>query len=135
MERTFAMVKPDAVQDHVVGLILTRIEMESFVICRMELTRLYDLQVDALYGEHIERPFYAALKAFTLSGPVVILMLERDEAAARWRYVMGATDSRNADHRSIRGQFGNKDGVIYRNAVHGSDGAESAKRELRLFWP
>jgi len=135
IERTFAMIKPDAVESRIVGRILVRIEEEGFVIRQMEMTHFWEEQIDVFYEEHIGKPFWPDLRAFMLSGPVVILALERENAVAHWRSVLGATDPRAAAPGTLRRTYGEKRGVVYRNAGHGSDSVESARREIALWWP
>lgn len=134
MAKTFAMIKPDAVQENKVGAILFTIESAGFKIMymRMELLRLKT--VEQLYREHKGRPYYDQLVRFTLQYPVVLLCLgdTQPDTVARFRRLMGATDPRKAEKGSLRHRFGKG---IPDNAIHGSDGNDSAQRELLLFFP
>ena len=143
VERTFAYVKPDAMEAGHLGHVLTRAETEGFVIERMALWRFTDTAVAQLYAEHLGKPFYEDLHAFTTSGPVVLLVLAREDAVAYWRKVLGATDPRKAVlegtldaaggmRPSLRALYGNQDGVTCRNVAHGSANATDAARELAL---
>jgi nucleoside-diphosphate kinase len=133
-ESTFAMVKPDAITSSYLGRILSRIEEEGFTIDHMEKIQLSKPVVRLLYSEHVERSFWPNLLDFTLSSPVVLLQLTRENAVAYWRKVLGATDPRDAEPGTLRHAFGNKKGIVYRNVAHGSDSVASAKRELAIFW-
>jgi len=131
MPKTLAIIKPDAVKKNVIGKIITRIEDEGFKIAAMRLMRLSAEDAQAFYFVHKAKPFYQGLSAFMSSGPIVVLMLERDDAIARWRDVMGATDPAKAAPGTLRRAFGFD---IERNAVHGSDAAETAEWELNFFF-
>ncbi len=132
MERTLAIIKPDAVARRVVGRILQRIEEEGFAIRAMRLVRLTRREAEGFYAVHRERPFFASLTAFMSSGPAVVLVLEAPGAIRRWREVMGATDPAQADPGTIRREFGT---TIERNATHGSDSPETAAFEVGYFFP
>ena len=131
MERTFAIIKPDAVERRLTGQILHRIEAEGFVVRGMRKLRLSPAQAGEFYAVHKERPFYAALCAFMSSGPIVVLALEAEGAIARWRTVMGATDPAKAAEGTLRKIHGQS---IERNATHGSDAPETAAVELGFFF-
>jgi len=132
MERTLAIVKPDAFEQKFTGRILSRIEDEGFRIVAMRLVRLTRGGAEGFYAVHRERPFFADLTAFMSSGPAVVLVLERDGAIKHWRKTMGATDPAKADEGTLRKQFATN---IERNAVHGSDAPETAATEIAYFFP
>ena len=130
MERTFAMIKPDAVGRGLSWKILERIEEEGFSILGMRLVRMSKPQAEGFYAVHRERPFFESLTAFMSSGPAVVLALEREDAIRRWRDVMGATNPAEAAPGTIRAEFGES---IERNSTHGSDAPDTAAFELG-FW-
>lgn len=132
MERTFAMIKPDAVAAKNSGKIIDMIEAHGFTIVGMKKTKLDKSKAEEFYAVHKERPFFGELVSFVTSGPVILLALEKDNAVKAWRDLMGATDSRKADKGTIRNLFGTD---IGKNATHGSDAQETAKVELALFFP
>jgi len=129
--RTLAIIKPDAVKKKVVGKIIQRIEDEGFKILRMEILRPTREQSEGFYAVHKSKPFYASLTEFMSSGEIVALLLERDDAVAHWRAVMGATDPAVAGPGTIRHAYGFS---IERNAVHGSDGPDTAAWEIDFFF-
>ena len=131
MERTFAIIKPDAVARRRAGRILQRIEDEGFTIRAMRLEHLTRQDAEGFYAVHRERPFFESLTAYMASGPCIVLALEGPEAIARWRAVMGATDPAKAAAGTIRERFGES---IERNATHGSDAPETAAFELGYFF-
>jgi nucleoside-diphosphate kinase len=131
MEQTFAIIKPDAVAKNNIGAILAIIEKEGFKIRAMRMQRLSLSEAEGFYGVHRERPFFGSLVKFMTEGPVVLLALERENAVAHWRQVMGATNPANADEGTIRKLFAES---IERNASHGSDAPETAKQELAYFF-
>ncbi len=131
MERTFAIIKPDAVAAHYTGRILQRIEDEGFQIRAMELRQLSQKQAEGFYAVHRERPFFGSLTTFMSSGPVVVLALEAPDAIKKWRTLMGATDPAKADAGTLRKEFGRS---IENNATHGSDAPETAAFELGYFF-
>ncbi|HJO39326.1 MAG: nucleoside-diphosphate kinase [Vicinamibacterales bacterium] len=131
MERTLAIIKPDAVAAQHVGAILQRIEGAGFEIRAMRLVRLSRADAEGFYAVHRERPFFGSLTAFMSSGPAVALALEAPEAIRKWRELMGATDPAKADAGTIRRDFG---GSIEHNATHGSDAPETAAFELAYFF-
>jgi nucleoside-diphosphate kinase len=131
MERTLAIIKPDAVTAGHVGAILQRIEAEGFAIRAMRMVRLTQADADGFYAVHRGRPFFASLTAFMASGPAVVLALEADGAIGRWRGIMGATDPATSPEGSLRRQFGTS---IERNATHGSDAPDTAAFELGYFF-
>lgn len=132
MERTFAMIKPDAVAAKNSGKIIDMIEAHGFTIVGMKKAQLDQKKAGEFYAVHKERPFFGELVSFVSSGPVVLLALEKDNAVKAWRDLMGATDSRKADKGTIRNLFGTD---IGKNATHGSDAVETAQVELALFFP
>ena len=131
MERTFAIIKPDAVASGHTGEILTLIEQNGFRVVGMKMRRLSKAEAEAFYEVHKERPFYGGLVKFMTEGPVVVLALERENAIAKWREVMGATNPANAAEGTIRKRFAEN---IERNAVHGSDAPETAALEIPFFF-
>jgi nucleoside-diphosphate kinase len=131
MERTFAIIKPDAVGSGKAGAILAAIEKEGFRIRGMKMTRLSQAQAEGFYAVHKERPFFKSLVTFMTEGPVIVLVLERENAIAKWRDVMGATNPANAAEGTIRKQFAES---IERNATHGSDAPETAAIEIPFFF-
>jgi nucleoside-diphosphate kinase len=131
MERTLAIIKPDAVAAGHTGPIIQRIEAEGFQIRAMRLVRLTRGDAEGFYAVHRERPFFGQLVDFMASGPVVVLALEAPEAIRHWRTVMGATNPENAESGTIRKDFGTS---IERNATHGSDAAETAAFEIGYFF-
>jgi nucleoside-diphosphate kinase len=131
LERTLTIIKPDAVAAGHVGEIIARLEREGFRILGVKRLQLSEAQAGKFYEVHRERPFYASLVAFMTSGPVWVMALERDNAVAYLREVMGATDPAKAAPGTIRALFGSS---IERNAIHGSDSRESAAVELAFFF-
>ena len=131
MERTLAIIKPDAVANGHAGKILDRILAEGFAVRAMKLVTLTRSQAEGFYAVHAERPFFGELTEFMSSGPCVPLVLERDEAVARWREVIGATNPADAAEGTIRKEFATSMGE---NAVHGSDSPENGVKEGRYFF-
>lgn len=129
--RTFAIIKPDAVAKGCSGEILAMIEGAGFRIAGMRKTRLTPEQAGEFYAVHKERPFYSGLVTFMTEGPVVVLVLEKENAIAEWRQLMGATNPANAADGTIRKRFAEN---IERNAVHGSDAPETAAVEIPFFF-
>ncbi len=132
MERTLTILKPDAVAAGKTGAILAHLEKEGFRFVGLRRTRLSPEQARAFYAVHRERPFYGALVTFMTEGPVVVAALARENAVAHLRKTMGATDSRKADPGTVRQLHGTD---IERNAIHGSDSAENAAKEIAFFFP
>ena len=132
MERTFAIIKPDAVRARLAGRIIQRIEDEGFQICAMRLVSLSKREAEGFYAVHRERPFFSSLTAFMSSGPAVVLALEAPDAIRKWRTLMGATDPAKADAGTLRKEFGQS---IENNATHGSDAPDTAAFELSYFFP
>ena len=131
MERTFAIIKPDAVKSGVIGRILARIEQEGFRIVAMRLQHLSKREAEGFNAVHSERPFFGGLTDFMSSGPCVLLCLEADDAIRTWRTLMGATNPANAEAGTLRKEFG---ASIDNNATHGSDAPETAAFELGYFF-
>lgn len=132
MERTFAIIKPDAVEAKNAGKIIDLIEKNGFNIVRMEKKQLSLKQAQEFYAVHKERPFFGEMTSFIASGPVVILALEKNNAIKAWRDLMGATDPKKAEAHTIRALYATD---IGKNAVHGSDAPETAAVELAYFFP
>jgi nucleoside-diphosphate kinase len=131
MERTLAIIKPDAVKAGQIGRIVQRIEEAGFQIRAMQMRHLTQKQAEGFYEVHRSRPFFPSLTAFMSSGPVVVLALEAPDAIRKWRALMGATDPAKAEQDTLRKEFGRS---IESNATHGSDAAETAAFELGYFF-
>ena len=131
MERTFAIIKPDAVAAGQAGQILAIIEENGFKIAGMKMKRLSQIEAEGFYAVHKERPFFGSLVKFMTEGPVVVLALDREDAIKKWRDVMGATNPANAAEGTIRKRFA---ASIERNCVHGSDAPETAAVEVPFFF-
>ncbi|HTS76741.1 MAG TPA: nucleoside-diphosphate kinase [Bryobacteraceae bacterium] len=131
MERTFAIIKPDAVAAGHSGEILAIIEKAGFRIVGMKMKRLSRLEAEAFYAVHRERPFFASLVTFMIEGPVIVMALEAPDAIRKWRDTMGATNPANAAEGTIRKRFAQS---IERNSVHGSDAPETAAVEIPFFF-
>lgn len=131
MEKTLAIIKPDATKKRIIGKIIERIEEEGFTITEMRLARLTKDEAKGFYAAHREKGFYDSLCEFMSSGPVVLMVLEADNAIRRWRDVMGSTDPAQAKPGTIRHTYGFS---IERNAVHGSDSRETAEWEIGYFF-
>jgi len=131
VERTLSIVKPDAVAKNVVGQIVTRFESNGLQVVASRMMRLSEALAGGFYAEHAERPFFPALIEFMTSGPVVVQVLEGENAIAKNRDLMGATNPKEADAGTIRADFAES---IDANAVHGSDSPESAAREIGYFF-
>ena len=131
MERTLAIIKPDAVAARHTGAILQRIEAAGFSVLAMRLVRLSVHDAEGFYAVHRERPFFGSLTRFMSSGPAVVLALETPDAIRKWRDLMGATDPGKAAVGTIRQEFGTS---IEHNATHGSDAPDTAAFELGYFF-
>lgn len=131
MERTLCIIKPDAVAKNVIGEILRRFEAEGFVIRQLQMLRLDQERAQAFYAVHKERPFYGELVEFMMSGPVVPMVLERENAVAHLRQFIGETDSTKAAAGTIRRDFGTD---VQCNAVHASDSIENSAIERAFFF-
>jgi nucleoside-diphosphate kinase len=132
IERTFAMIKPDAVAAHTIGKIIDMIERNGFTILRLQLRTLSKPEVEKFYAIHKERPFFPEIVAFMTSGPSVLMVLEKDNAIKAWRDLMGATDPKKAAPGTVRALYGTNTGS---NATHGSDAPETAITEIKQFFP
>jgi nucleoside-diphosphate kinase len=130
-ERTLAIIKPDAVERHLAGSIIQRIEAEGFTIRAMRRAQLSVPQAEGFYAVHRARPFFASLTTFMSSGPVIVMVLEAPDAIRKWRTLMGATDPAKADAGTLRKEFAES---IERNATHGSDAPETAATEIGYFF-
>ncbi|HTZ69461.1 MAG TPA: nucleoside-diphosphate kinase, partial [Acetobacteraceae bacterium] len=130
-ERTLSIIKPDATRRNLTGKINAKFEDGGLRIVAQRRIRLSKQQAEAFYGVHKERPFFAGLVAFMTSGPVVVQVLEGDDAVAANRRIMGATNPANADPGTIRREFAEN---IEANSVHGSDSAENAATEIAFFF-
>ena len=130
VERTLAIVKPDAVEKQATGAILKAIQDKGLRVIGLKMLHLSEQQARGFYAVHKARPFYGDLVKFMTSGPVVVVALEGDGAIARWRELMGPTDSTRAPKGTIRGDWGTD---VERNAVHGSDAPETARVEI-AYW-
>lgn len=130
-EHTLAIVKPDAVEKNHTGAILAHIEKAGFVVKGLKRIHLSRKQAEAFYAEHSARGFFGELTAFMSRGPVVVVALEADNAIAKWRETMGATDPAQAAEGTIRKLYGASKGE---NATHGSDSAASAAREVAFYF-
>jgi len=131
MEKTLAIIKPDAAKKRIIGKIVQRIEEEGFTIVKMRMAHLTRDEAKAFYIVHKEKGFYDSLCEFMSSGPVVLMVLEAENAIKRWREVMGATDPAQAKPGTIRHAHGFS---IERNATHGSDARETAEWEIAYFF-
>ena len=131
LERTFAIIKPDAVAKQASGAILQRIEESGLEIIAMKRLQMSDEIAQGFYAVHKQRPFFGDLVKFMTSGPVVVVVLQADNAIRRWRDLMGPTNSNDAPPGTIRGDFGTS---IEQNASHGSDAPETAKVEISYFF-
>jgi len=131
LEQTLSIIKPDAVARNVIGEIITRFEKAGLRVVAARLTQLSRPQAERFYAIHAERPFFADLIDFITSGPVMLQVLEGEDAIIRNREIMGATDPAKAEPGSIRADFANS---IETNAVHGSDGPDTARDEIAFFF-
>jgi len=131
VERTLSIIKPDAVANNVIGEILTKFERAGLVIAAAKMIQLTPEQAQGFYAEHKERPFFATLIDFMTSGPVIVQVLQGEDAIAKNRQLMGATNPQEAAAGTIRAEFAQS---VEANAVHGSDSAASADREIAYFF-
>lgn len=131
-ERTLSIIKPDAVAKNVIGQIYTRFENAGLKVIAARMVQLSRAEAEGFYAVHRERPFFKDLVDFMISGPVMVQVLEGDNAIMKNRDLMGATDPKKADKGTIRADFADS---IDANAVHGSDGADTAKIEIAYFFP
>jgi nucleoside-diphosphate kinase len=132
IERTLSIIKPDAVAKNVIGKIYSRFETNGLKVIASKMAWLSPQEAGAFYAVHKERPFFKDLVSFMISGPVMIQVLEGENAIAKNRELMGATDPKKAEPGTIRADFAES---IDANAVHGSDGEETAKVEIAFFFP
>lgn len=130
-EKTLSLVKPDAVQNNHIGAIVARFEKAGLKVVAMKMLHLSKAKAEVFYGVHRSRPFFGDLVSYMISGPLVAIVLEGEGAIAKNRELMGATDPAKAAAGTIRKDFGES---IERNAVHGSDGAETAAQEIAHFF-
>ena len=131
-ERTFFIVKPDAMRKGVLGKVLTMIEAGGLKLVAGRVTQLVPAQAERFYAVHKERKFFPDLVTFMSSGPVFVGVLEAENAITRWRELMGPTDSTKAPKGTVRGEFGTD---VEQNAAHGSDGPDTARAEIGFFFP
>lgn len=131
MEKTFSIVKPDAVASGKAGKILALLEENGFRIVALRMVKLSQSQAEGFYAVHRERPFYGSLVKFMTEGPVIVMALERADAVKKLREVMGATNPANAAEGTVRKLYAES---IERNAIHGSDAPETAAQELAFFF-
>jgi len=130
-DRTFAIIKPDAVKRGVAGHILTRIEDAGFKVVAMRLIHMTKRDAEGFYYVHRQRPFFGGLTDFMSAGPCIVMALEAPDAIRKWRTLMGATDPSKADAGTLRKEFAQS---IERNATHGSDAADTAAYEIGYFF-
>ncbi len=128
---TYAMIKPIAVDRGDIGAILKMAEDNGFTVAGLKKTQLSKVTAEDFYGEHKERDFFDELTGFMVSGPIVAIVLKKENAVKEWRKLIGATNPENADVGTIRKLFAES---LRHNAVHGSDSDESAKRETELIF-
>ena len=131
LEKTLAIIKPDAVKKKLTGIIIQKIEEKGFKISKLKMLYLSKEEAEGFYLVHKEKPFYDSLTDFMSSGKIVVMILEGENAIDRWRKAMGATDPALADPGTIRRQFGFS---VERNATHGSDAPETAEWEIAYFF-
>ena len=131
IERTFSIVKPDAVAKNAIGKVVAMLEAGGLRVVAQKMVRLTAEQAGEFYAVHRERPFFGSLTKFMSSGPAIVLVLEAPEAIKKWRTLMGATDPAKADANTLRKDFG---ASIENNATHGSDAPETAAFELGYFF-
>jgi nucleoside-diphosphate kinase len=131
LQKTFSIIKPDAVAGGKAGRILSLLEDNGFRIAAIRMTKLSRSQAEGFYAVHRERPFYPSLVKFMTEGPVIVMALEREDAVKKLREVMGATNPANAAEGTVRKLYAES---IERNAIHGSDAPETAAEELKYFF-
>jgi nucleoside-diphosphate kinase len=132
VQSTFSIIKPDAVAKNVIGKIVSRFESNGLKVVASKMKHLSRQEAEGFYGVHRERPFFKDLVEFMISGPVVLQVLEGEDAIAKNRELMGATDPKKAEAGTIRADFAES---IDANAVHGSDAPETAANEIAYFFP
>lgn len=131
VQQTLAIIKPEAVEAKVTGKIIEKIEQAGFKIIDLRKVRLEKEGAEKFYAAHKEKPFFASLVSYMISGPVIVMILEKEEAVSTWRELMGATDPAKAKDGTIRKLFGTS---IEKNTVHGSDSPEAALKEIKFFF-
>jgi nucleoside-diphosphate kinase len=131
MERTFGIIKPNAVKKGVMGKIINLIEEDGFKFVTAKMKTLTKPEAEGFYAEHKDRPFFGSLVSFMTTGPVLLFVLESNDAVAKWRKLMGATDPAKAAPATIRALYADS---LEANSVHGSDSSESAAREIAYFF-
>ncbi len=131
LQRTFSIIKPDAVEKNAIGEIVTLLQQKGFRILGMKMLHITKTQAEGFYAVHAGKPFYESLTNFMSSGPIVVMALEKENAIADLRELMGATDPAKAAAGTIRKKYAAN---IERNAIHGSDADETARFELSYFF-
>lgn len=131
MEKTFAIIKPDACIRNIAGRILAKIEEKGFRVIAMKKIAMTRKQAEGFYAVHRGKPFFDSLTDFMSSGPCIVMVLEKENAIAAWRTLMGATNPANADPGTIRKEFAQS---VEANSVHGSDAPETAEYEIKYFF-
>ena len=131
VERTFGIIKPNAVRNGHIGEIISAIERENFAIHGLRMVHLNTELIAGFYQEHVGKPFYKELESFMLEGPVILMVLEGEDVIQRWREIMGATDPVKAAPGTLRRKFADS---LTRNAVHGSDAPATAEREVHYVF-
>lgn len=131
IEQTLFIIKPDAVQKNIIGQILHQIETQDLKVIAASMQHLSEDEAKAFYAVHAKRPFYEDLVTFMISGPILITVLEGENAILKTRKIMGATNPKDAEAGTLRAKFAES---IERNVVHGSDGPETAKTEIAFFF-
>ena len=131
LQRTFTIIKPDAVRKNAVGDIIEQFEKNGFRILAMKMLEISKRQAEEFYAVHAHRPFYTSLTDFMSSGPIIVMALEKEGAIAAWRDLMGPTNPANASEGTIRKKWGSS---IEQNATHGSDAEDTARFELSYFF-
>ena len=131
LQRTLAIIKPDAVAKNATGEILTTIEAQGFRVLGMKMLHISKQEAEGFYAVHADKPFFNSLTTFMSSGPIVVIALEKEEAIQAWRDLMGPTNPANASEGTIRKKWGS---TIERNATHGSDAEDTARFELAYFF-
>lgn len=132
VERTLVLIKPDGVQRHLIGEILSRIERKGFHVLGLRMMMMTEDIAAKHYSEHIDKDFYRPLVDFMTSGPLVAAVIEGDDAVSEWRAMMGPTDPATAPPGTIRGDYATNKRA---NVTHGSDAVQSARREIAIFFP
>ena len=131
MERTLSIIKPDGVRKGLIGEVIKRFDSHDFTVRGMKMLHISKKEAEGFYAVHRERPFFESLTEFMSSGPIVVMVLERENAIQKNREIMGATDPANADEGTIRKDFADN---VEQNIVHGSDAPETARTEIAYFF-